>query len=433
MTEEILRSLPLWLPGASVMVGLTIASAFFSGSETAVFSLTRDDLQSFRNGRPSERRVVGLLSDPSRLLTAILFWNLVINLSYFAVSVVVARRMIVNGYESVGWLISVLGVVSIILFGEVLPKSISVVFPQQIARTVSTPLAFSLRLLDRFLPIMSVITRGLQRGFWPKLPEETVIDADDLEKAIDLSSQSSEMIAHERNVLHHILDLTEITVEEVMRPRGTYTVVGENCELKDLGPYLPAGGFAAIAPTGSDQVEGIYWLLGTIYHPKKGIESFRENVVYLPWCAHVARALNLMRLKLCHAAVVVDEYGQTMGIVTQRDLFDTIFSTASSRAHRILKRDSILQIGPQTYHVDGMTTLRYLAKELHIESDVGEESSVTVAGLLHDTLRRFPAVSDEVIWQGWKFRVIDVIGLKRVRVLLEPAEPNGSAEGEGNR
>ncbi|HBN79434.1 MAG TPA: hypothetical protein DD473_27165, partial [Planctomycetaceae bacterium] len=163
MAEEILKSLTLWLPGVSIMIALTVASAFFSGSETAVFSLTRDDLQGFRNGKPGEKQIVQLLIDPSRLLTAILFWNLVINLSYFAVSVVVARRLLINGYESVGWLLSIFGVVSIILFGEVLPKSLSVVIPGAISRLVVWPLSISVRLLDRVLPILAVITRGLTR------------------------------------------------------------------------------------------------------------------------------------------------------------------------------------------------------------------------------------------------------------------------------
>ncbi len=432
MAEEILKSLTLWLPGVSIMIALTVASAFFSGSETAVFSLTRDDLQGFRNGKPGEKQIVQLLIDPSRLLTAILFWNLVINLSYFAVSVVVARRLLINGYESVGWLLSIFGVVSIILFGEVLPKSLSVVIPGAISRLVVWPLSISVRLLDRVLPILAVITRGLTRGFWPKLQEETIIDAEDLEKAVDLSSQSSEMIANERIILHHILDLSEIAVEEIMRPRGTYLTVNEEAIWQDFGHSTPPGGFAAIVESGTDQVQGVFWMHGTIYSESKGLKSFRETVVYVPWCADAARTLSLIRAKLCHVAVVVDEYGQTIGLLTQQDLLDTILSTSPSRARRILKREAMLKIGDHTFHLDGLTTLRYLASHLGIDFDSDQEPSVTVAGLLHQNLRRFPEVGDEMLWQGWKLRVIDVTAPGRVRVLLEPGDNSFLQNTEGS-
>ena len=95
MTAELLQSLGHVLPGLLSMLGLICASAFFSASETALFYLSHDELRAFRSGRPRERIVAALMADPERLLTGILFWNLVINLSYFAVSVVVARRMIV--------------------------------------------------------------------------------------------------------------------------------------------------------------------------------------------------------------------------------------------------------------------------------------------------------------------------------------------------
>jgi len=432
MLEEISRSLSLWLPGVSIMFALTFASGFFSGSETAMFSLTRDDLQTFRSGSASEKNVVQLLGDPSRLLTAILFWNLVVNLSYFAVSVVVSRRLILSGYDSAGWLFSLLGVVSIILFGEVIPKSVSVVFPRPISRLIVWPLLVSTRALDRMLPVLTMMTRGLQRGFWPHLAEESLIDAEDLEKAVDLSTQSSEMIAHERSILHHILDLSEIAIEEVMRPRGTYVTVTEPTIWKDLGFGTPPGGFAAIVESGTDQVVGVYWMHGTIYHQAKGLDSFRESVVYVPWCAHAARTLSQMRSSLCHVAVVVDEYGQTIGVATQQDLLDTIFTPVPSRARRILQREAILKIGDDKYHLDGLTTLRFLSVHLNIPFDADEEPSVTVAGLLHQHFRRFPEINDEMVWQGWKLRVFDVPGPGRARVLLEPAEQPEQAATEAS-
>src|SRR5690606_994903 len=109
------------------------ASAFFSGSETALFYLSRDELRTLQTGRSRERLVATLLRDPDRLLTAVLFWNLIINLSYFAVSVVLTRRLMADGRTALAGLWSAATVVTLIIGGEVLPKSLAVVFHRSIA------------------------------------------------------------------------------------------------------------------------------------------------------------------------------------------------------------------------------------------------------------------------------------------------------------
>ncbi|MBL4886407.1 MAG: DUF21 domain-containing protein [Planctomycetaceae bacterium] len=430
MLHEVLNSISLWLPGVSLMLALTFASGFFSGSETALFSLSRDDLHRFRNGTKIETQIVSSLSQPSRLLTAILFWNLAINLSYFAISVVIARRLMNAEFPRAAWGISFLGVTSLILFGEVIPKSMAVAFSKHVSRAVIWPLEYSVRALDRVIPLLQMTTLALQRGFWSGLKEETILDADDLEKAVDLSSQSSEMITHERNILHHILDLSEIAVEELMRPRGTYVTVCEPVAWLDLGSSMPAGDFAAIVEPGTDQISAIYWLCDTIYNEKQGLESYRQSVVFLPWCANAAVAIHQMQEQMCHVAAVVDEYGQTIGVLTQQDLLDTMFSSSPSRARRILKREAVLEIDHQVYHLDGLTTLRYLAQFLEIDFDSDEEQSITVVGLLHQHLKEFPKVGNECVWKKWKLKVIEVKGPSRIRVLMEPGhhKPRSSKE-----
>ena len=106
------------LPGLFILALLICASAFFSGSETALFYLSRDELRTMQTGRPRERLVATLLRDPDRLLTAVLFWNLLINLSYFAISVVLTRRLIADGQSALAGLWSVVAVVGLIIGGR---------------------------------------------------------------------------------------------------------------------------------------------------------------------------------------------------------------------------------------------------------------------------------------------------------------------------
>ena len=140
-----------WFPAILAMVGLVLASGFFSSSETALFYLSRDDLRAFRVGPRRQRLVAGLLANPDRLLTAVLFWNLLINLTYFALSIALAREVssrnpqdFPGGAATVIPLLSLLG---IILFGEVLPKSLAVVFRRRLATWLAWPLAIAVRII----------------------------------------------------------------------------------------------------------------------------------------------------------------------------------------------------------------------------------------------------------------------------------------------
>ena len=92
--SEFLHSTDRWLAGFVAMLALMALSAFLSASETALFFLSHDEIRAFRVGRPRERAAAALLADPDRVLTGILFWNLVVNLLYFAVSIVVSERLL---------------------------------------------------------------------------------------------------------------------------------------------------------------------------------------------------------------------------------------------------------------------------------------------------------------------------------------------------
>src|SRR5690606_18917554 len=103
------------LPGLLAMACLMLVSGFFSGSETALFFLSQEDIRAMRQGKPRERRAARLLEDPDRLLPAILFWNLMINLTFFAVSVVVGQRLTADNHPLVTGLFAAISLFGIIL------------------------------------------------------------------------------------------------------------------------------------------------------------------------------------------------------------------------------------------------------------------------------------------------------------------------------
>ncbi len=374
-------------------------------------------------GGPRERMAAQLLREPDRLLSAILFWNLLTNMTYFAVSIVVTHKFAASDHPAAAGAFGVVSVSLIILLGEVVPKSLAVVFRRRWARTVSWPLAAVVRVLDPILPKLANLTRVARRTFWPHIKQEPYLNADDLERAVDASKLSPEIVRQERQLLHNILDLSAITVEEVMRPRGTYFWAKSPLSLKAFQREVPPGDYVAIYAKESDEIQKAVPLANFTHFPSKHLDDASEAVPYVPWCADLATTLQLLREQFSGMAAVVNEYGETIGIILEEDILDRVLLALPSRARRLLEREPILEISPGVYHIEGITTLRYLCKHLGMEYDPDQEDFVTVVGMMHEELEHLPAVGDSCQWRGYHVKVIEVIGRGRVRVRLSKTPP----------
>ena len=411
-----MNSASLWLPGLLVMTGLVVLSGFFSASETALFSLSRDALRSMQVGKRRERTVAELLRDPDRLLTGILFWNLVVNLTYFAVSVLVAHRLIQESFSAAAGAFSLFGLAGIIVFGEVLPKSVAVILNQKVATWVSLPLAISVRLLDPFLPFLTPFPRLIRRAIWPTLQREPYLQTEDLERSVEATKLSDEVIRQERQILHNILDLSEITAEEAIRPRGMYVSKKPPIHLEHLDGHVPLGDYLIVRETGSEEIESAIALGSFSSIAETHLEEASEDVVHVPWCATLAYTLQLLRENFSGVAAVVNEYGETIGIITYEDIIDTILSPEPSRAKRLLQREPVVETESGSYHVEGITTLRYLCKRLGIDYEPGADGLITVAGMLHEELERIPVPEDQCTWEGYQITVIEVTQRGQLKV-----------------
>ncbi len=418
MLHEFLESMQLWSHWLIVMGGLVIGSGFFSSSETALFFLSQDELRQFRVGKARERIAAGLMRNPDRLLTAVLFWNLVINLMYFAVTVIVSNKLADTGQSAAAGAFGLFSLFFIILIGEVLPKSFAVVFRRFLARTVSLPLSVAVRVLDPIIPHLARLTRVARRAFWPKLVREPHLAAEDLERLIEVAKQSAEVVEHERQVLQNILDLSVISVEEAMRPRGTYVTMSAPVSLADLGGEVPPGEIIALVPENSDEIYAAVSVNQVSFTQKKNLERIADVVQPVPWCSTLTYALTQMKANWTNVLSVVNEYGETIGIVLKDDILDGMIAAQPSRARRLLQREPVVEVKSGVFHVDGITTLRYLCLRLGLEYEPTPDGLITLAGLMYELLEHIPVVGDECDWRGFHFKVTDVSQHGWIRVVI---------------
>lgn len=405
--NELLETFPIWGLGALIMSGLIFISGFFSGSETALFYLSREELRRLQAGGPGARLAAELMRNPDRLLTVVLFWNLLINLSYFAVSLMTAKRLIEADATTTAGGLSIVSLFVMILCGEVAPKSVSVILRRTIAVWASYPLAIAVWLLDPILPLLGATTRGLQRAMWPNLKPEPYLDLDDIEKAIESSDLGNDLIQLEQKILGRILYLSEMTAEEIMRPRGSYEVCLPPLTRKEFRSYSGTSSYLFMGDDDRDTVTKAIPLAEISSLPEQHLESLAEPVAYVPWCATVAETLANLRTSMISVAAVINEYGETIGVVTEGDILDTLLDPESSRARRLLDREPIREMEDGKVIAEGVTTLRFLSQWLEIDYEPDEDGLHTIVALMHDDLERFPQVGDETLWEGYRFRVVE--------------------------
>ena len=157
------------LPWLGAMAVLMACSGFFSASEAALFYLQPRDRRDMSGGSAAEQAAATLLENPDRLLSSILFWNLVINIAYFSLASIVAIRMESNPDlgSSFAATFAVLALFAIIFFSEMLPKSFGVLRPRTLASMVSLPLWWAVRVVDPLMPFLRWVNLVSRRLIWP--------------------------------------------------------------------------------------------------------------------------------------------------------------------------------------------------------------------------------------------------------------------------
>jgi len=420
----------VWLgyaPWFLAMGVLTIASGFCSMSEAALFYLGTRERHRLSQGNRAQRVAVALLADPDRLLSAILFWNLLVNVSYFAISSVATLQMQRGGHTAEAGTFAVATVVLLIILGEMLPKTVGVMFAPSITTLLGLPLAALVRAFDPLLPLFRLANLLSQRVLWPRYRPEPYLHISDLERAVEFSTADTTLLKNEHAVLEGIISLSGIRVDELMRPRPRLRLFHPPVALDDLEGRLPESGYLLVTEPESDEVAGAVRLADLSTVPRENLERLAEPVVYAPWCTTVADALETMQRRSRRVAVVINEFGETIGVLTFDDILETILSRTASRSERLLKRVPIRQVAPGVWHVTGMTSVRRLVR--HFDVQRPESRNVTVAGVIQEVLEKLPEPGDRCPWGPFVFRVLEVpaSGQLLVELTLSPEPPEEHA------
>ncbi len=416
--SELFRVWP-WLLAMGLLI---LVSAFFSGSEAAMFSLNvRDRRRLARHGKAGQA-VATLLRDPEQLLSAILFWNLVVNMAYFGIASIVAAGLESSedlaGSATLAF--TAASLLTIIFFSEMLPKSIAVLSPERFSIGVAPVLNGAVRIVSPILPLLKFVNLAASRLVWPSLRPEPEIELSDIERAIELGTDDAALAGRERETLQAVVGLAEARAVEVMRPRSRLKIVPPTVDESVLAEPPPPGGFLMIADPDTDLITAAIGLRSLRPSQVDSLRSATEPVIYVPWSARVAQVLDGLTEEARSVAVVVNEFGEAIGAISVDDILRDVL--APDRPGD--PEEAIRSLDQDRYRLPGSISLRALAKQLGVE--VPEEPSATVAGHLQRQNERRPRLGDTGRLGPFELTVVEESDLA-VWIEAHPAAPDISA------
>lgn len=390
---------------------LILISAFFSGSETALTAASRPLMHQLEQTDGDKRAgiVNRLLDAKERLIGAILLGNNLVNILASALATSVMIQMF--GETGVVWATLIMTVV-VLIFAEIMPKTFAIQNANRMALAIAPIMKVLVFILAPITMTTQFIVAGTLKLFGAGNSEDGSQTAEELRGAINLhDGHDDEAVSQEKTMLHSILDLAKVEVGEIMTHRKGVVMIDADLDADEIVEQVLDSPFTRI-PLYRDQPDNIIGIL----HAKALLRDIRArkgdlqgmDVVELasvPWFIPEATSLmgqlEAFRERREHFAIVIDEYGSVMGIVTLEDILEEIVGDIEDEHD-----DKVDGVQPQldgSYVVDGIVTLRDLNREL--DWRLPDEEAATIAGLLLHEARRIPEAGQVFSFYGFRFEV----------------------------
>lgn len=405
---------------------LICCSAFFSSSETALMGSSKAKLHALqKEGDTNATRVIGLISNPERLLGTILLGNNLVNIAASSI----AAGLFLKLFGDAGLAYATLIMTFIVLiFAEVLPKTLAARNPEGFSKGISLPMAFLVIALKPFTAFIRVLTRGGMRLIGIKPDDDAPnFGEDDVKGAIGLGLHHGVLDSGEHRMLDSVLQLDELTVKDVMTHRSMIVSMDADTPDNEVKEFLANSPYSRMPVWKEDQDN----IIGTLHikdyyrairEAKKSGERFEiadivSEPFFIPETANVANLLKEFRTKRKHLALVVDEYGDLQGIISLEDILEEIVGDIEDEHDQITasyttgKNNSI--IASADYPV------RDINKELDLEIP---DDAVTLGGLVTDTLGRIPSVAEKVEVGNYELTVLAKRRQSLLKVRIRPVK-----------
>jgi putative hemolysin len=421
------------LPYLGVLVLLLICSGLFSSSEVAFFSLNPSQLALINNkdaGRPYQL-IRQLLGNPKKLLATLLISNSMVNIGIVLLSNQIVKMIFDFSHNpTMGIIIQVVVVTfMIVLLGEVMPKVYATKKTLGMAYFMSFPIFLIDKILSPVTYLLVVSTGLIERRLKKKGYELSMVE---LTHAIDISSDINTP-ADEKKILKGIVKSGNIDVRQIMKPRMDVVAIDVETKFTSLLAKINEVGYSRLPvyETTLDKVVGVIYIKDLIRHLDDGDEFKWSELMRPPFFVPDSKKINDLlqefQQKKNHIAIVIDEYGGTMGIVTLEDVLEEIVGELVDE----FDDDEPLysKLDEENYVFEGKTLLNDICRVMNIDRamfDIIPGETATLAGTILELAGKIPDKNEEIKFKDIKFTIesADKRRIKRVEVFKPLTIPN---------
>jgi len=404
-----------------ILIILLLLSAFFSAAETAFVSFGRHHFQKIaERDEKKAKRLKFWFENPNRILVTTLIGNNIVNIS---ASVIAATLTYSYLHRISTTLVTGIMTFIILVFAEIIPKSLAKKHSEKIAYYFTFPIMFFCVLLTPIAKLLIGISHLFVRLFGGRIENIIpVLTEDDIKAMIIAGEEEGIIEEEERDMIDSIFELGDKMVREIMTPRVNIVSVKEDTPVEDIIRVMARDGYSRLPVyrESIDKITGIIYIKDIIGHRaedtgKSEVLQARDLMrepYFVPESKKVNDLLRELQEKKMQMAIVVDEYGGTAGLVTMEDLIEEIVGEIADEYKREPKELYLLPDGD--YLVSGSMEIEKVNEEIGM--DIPEGQFETIAGFVLDRFGKFPVKGESFVYNNYQFTVQEA-DRKKVRMV----------------
>lgn len=410
----------------ALVILLICMSAFFSASETAFSSVNRIRLKSMADGgsRAAER-ALNILKQYDKALTTILIGNNIVNIATSSIATIIAISLVGQQYGSL--VSTVITTVVVLIFGEVLPKSVAKDYAEGVCIGISGIISFLMIIFTPFSALFILLKKGISRLM--RKEESVSVTEEELMAIIDEIEDEGVLETQESNLVRSALEFDEITVDDIITPRVRIVAVELNEDVESVRSKFLSEEYSRmpVYEKTLDNIVGIITQKDFFKAYGNGdnefvIREIMQETVYFPQLLKISEVLRSMQRQKCHMSVVLDQHGGTLGIVTMEDILEELVGEIWDESDEV--QPPVTAVGENVFEVYGDVSMNSLRRYL-ITHDISAEidtESHTAAGWALELFGRLPKNGDVAETDRFIVTVLDAAGVRvnKLRFEIKP-------------
>lgn len=393
---------------------LLLSSAFFSGSEVALFSIEKKRLKEISSNNLMGRYIHLLLEHPRRLLVTILLGNTVINVAASIVAVTLAIE-IASAHDISIDLILMLQIIIltilILIFGEITPKIYASRYPVQFAKFISIPLYWVSILIYPIAKVLSDLIRIVFSRIKPDARKTAILNSE-LSELADISAAKGTIVEDEQELIHGLVSFREVMAREVMTPRVDISAVSVDTSLEGVMKIITDSGHSRLPlyEDNLDNIKGIIYAkdLLKFLREKEQVQNFSlvslaRNAMFVPETKLISELMQEFQSKKLHMGIVVDEYGGTSGLISLEDILEEIVGEIVDEYDK--EENPIVKLSERSYVVLGKVDIDEINELLETDLSSENDDYETIGGFIFNQAGTIPAENYNFVFDRFRFTV----------------------------